>query len=696
MANNISPLHVLREQLPRFWAEPQAADMREFLSRQTPIAAARGIASGILGAPGDIESLIRMLPGLSEKTILPTSGDIEKRLPGSPYSESPMARAVTTGGQLAGGFYTGPGSPLKAIASLPAAVRHGAGEFVRASAIPTTRVVKPKGGNWLPGSVERLVGELRLPTGSDTSSAAARKEAINSWIEGPLTRYIKTYAGTPEDPVRLGIDRRASDAQKAYDIAAKKAQQQLARAERIRAEGPRPDMPREIWEGAVDRARFQGETILEEADRTLLAANENLAHVPTREFARAYAPEFVPYMLRQKRTAAGYPESGMAQFPAAMGWERASDEMITRTPVSELLGTETVAENPWLANLPPETELFSIRPHAAGSDTGIADMLETLQSAMNPRARLPGHLRFKPEDLAGYSMEKAVQRAADINAYKAEQKALKDAEKARELARSPAVQVFKEYPENNPRGLQWVEIRKPEDGKGARKALEEQLQSEGRLMDNCVGGYCSKVEGGRTKIYSLRDAKGQPHVTVEVATPEDFRDTLAAADLPADVREDLASRGLLDPSLRWAYSEWRGNYVPVRGQWEPKIVQIKGKQNKAPAAQYLPYVQDFVKSGKWDEVGDLRNTGLLEFTPRRQDIPGGIVGGIPRFQESGIESGYYKEDELRDLIRGWQERTGNAPRSGYATGGLVKGLDLGYNEALVDEMVEQLRSEYGV
>ena len=42
----------------------------------------------------------------------------------------------------------------------------------------------------------------------------------------------------------------------------------------------------------------------------------------------------------------------------------------------------------------------------------------------------------------------------------------------------------------------------------------------------------------------------------------------------------------------------------------PNIVQIKGKQNKAPKAEYLPYVQDFVKSGQWADVGDIQNTGL--------------------------------------------------------------------------------------
>jgi hypothetical protein len=101
-------------------------------AKNVPVDLARGALSGVLGAPGDIESLIRLLPGLSEETILPTSEDIEKRIPFR--SESPVSQAATGLGQLAGGFYTGRGSPLRAIAAIPGALKHGAQEFAKASA----------------------------------------------------------------------------------------------------------------------------------------------------------------------------------------------------------------------------------------------------------------------------------------------------------------------------------------------------------------------------------------------------------------------------------------------------------------------------------------------------------------------------------------------------------------------------------
>jgi len=48
----------------------------------------------------------------------------------------------------------------------------------------------------------------------------------------------------------------------------------------------------------------------------------------------------------------------------------------------------------------------------------------------------------------------------------------------------------------------------------------------------------------------------------------------------------------------------------MTNDFPPSITQIKGKSNRAPNEQYLPYVQDFVKSGNWSDVGDLGNTGL--------------------------------------------------------------------------------------
>ncbi len=79
----------------------------------------------------------------------------------------------------------------------------------------------------------------------------------------------------------------------------------------------------------------------------------------------------------------------------------------------------------------------------------------------------------------------------------------------------------------------------------------DELKAEGVCMSHCVGqgAYDDGVESGKTEIYSLRDRFNKPHVTIELD----------------------AGRG--------------------------RIVQVKGKGDKKPIAEYMPYVQRFVEQG---------------------------------------------------------------------------------------------------
>jgi hypothetical protein len=60
----------------------------------------------------------------------------------------------------------------------------------------------------------------------------------------------------------------------------------------------------------------------------------------------------------------------------------------------------------------------------------------------------------------------------------------------------------------------WVDVKTP-----------DALSLEGNIMGHCVGGsnYCNAVSKETTKIVSLRDTKGLPHVTIQLdKTPEGF------------------------------------------------------------------------------------------------------------------------------------------------------------------------------
>lgn len=106
--------------------------------------------------------------------------------------------------------------------------------------------------------------------------------------------------------------------------------------------------------------------------------------------------------------------------------------------------------------------------------------------------------------------------------------------------------------------------------------LAGQLAKEGNALGHCVGGYVDQVLSGESRIISLRDQNGRSYATVELKQ---------AGQSPYSNQP----QGGLDT-----------------------IAQIKGPGNGAPAKYVEPYVQDFVMSGQWGNVGDLHHAGLVK------------------------------------------------------------------------------------
>lgn len=101
--------------------------------------------------------------------------------------------------------------------------------------------------------------------------------------------------------------------------------------------------------------------------------------------------------------------------------------------------------------------------------------------------------------------------------------------------------------------LQGEVVAKLSDGWTAQNLTTlEQLDAEGENMQHCSKAYAKKVASGLTTIYSLRDALGHPHVTIEVV--------------------------------------------------EKFLGQVKGKQNAKPAEKYQKYVSEFKSWLKEDGV----------------------------------------------------------------------------------------------
>jgi len=157
-------------------------------AKDMDVAMLRGFVSGVAGMPGDLESLARLLLNIQgpenfsmprtkdealEKlgqifganrvgyeSVLPTSEDIEARLPFKSASETPVGRAVTGASQLAGGFYTGPGSAYRLVTGIPKAIGKAGKDFAMAAGQPATRVAPVT-----PGALTRVKEAVRKSKG---------------------------------------------------------------------------------------------------------------------------------------------------------------------------------------------------------------------------------------------------------------------------------------------------------------------------------------------------------------------------------------------------------------------------------------------------------------------------------------------------------------------------------------------------
>ena len=133
--------------------------------------------------------------------------------------------------------------------------------------------------------------------------------------------------------------------------------------------------------------------------------------------------------------------------------------------------------------------------------------------------------------------------------------------------------------------------------------------------------------------------------------------------------------GTVSPKLTFA-EWWRAS----QGIAEPppmpyEITQVKGKGNAAPQKGYLPYVQDFVKSGDMPIKRDLQNTGLrdLQRTPKLDEYLKQNSVEVPRYLDEG-EYQKYESDFLMDQLYPKNDPQYLPPQTpeGMAGGGVVR------------------------
>lgn len=251
----------------------------------------------------------------------------------------------------------------------------------------------------------------------------------------------------------------------------------------------------------------------------------------------------------------------------------------------------------------------------------MAPTIEGIQQGKYPETSLESALDTMTDDVAEMrDWFDVVSKTPGFDIYK--YKTIEDAARAsaewhhkiaEEMEENGHPKLYK-YPDYNAvdmgDGYRMVQIN-PNDPR-------QDLQNEGNLMGHCVGqgSYENPVREGSSEIWSLRDADGYPHVTIELVTPDpdeadfpyevsdfygDVHDYIEDAD---EENQDYYAQELYDEEFR----RWRET-APK------KVEQIQGKENEPPIDKYRPYIYRWLVDGRQSKKLTVDDDDLLTVTP---------------------------------------------------------------------------------
>jgi len=566
------------------------------------------------------------------------SAAIDAALTGVPVvgmAAKPAYRAVKSGIQKAA-----PAAREAARGALESAMESGA------IVDPRMSVVKPAGGQWLKtatrGPLEtrrysgavtpeyvdarrtvaedwrRMAGEN--PTRENIVSSeqmddmlrqSERELAVNQWIDSNLQNYVRKQMGTPEDPIR------------------KLAEQGILHM---------PYQETGLLKGVAGQ-RFEAGFPMEGMATTDLGRMwENMSdrEIKAISAGRLRDPD---YITLNSRKASDLWKSHFDNPADRQLTAREAEDIRNFGKYAGRSSYETLMErNPWLSKLDPETPIYDIpQSWDAGQRLGFDHVIDVLKEDMAAG-------RIRPDQLSKMSVEQAVRRTAEY-----------DAERAAAMAKAAAAESMKgmTVAQEFDDGFRMVQLDRP--GQFAKESdrmghsvrgYEPREGSEDWVRESGDSGYSSyghggwdAIKGGEAKVFSLRDANNNPHVTIEVSAREFGKPPYEKAV------ENLKKAGYDENQMAKVlyengYIDESGNVLPD----VPSITQIKGKQNAAPKEEYLPMIQKFIRDGNYVVSGDLRNAGLID-----TKSPNYLYRPKKRFEVPSNTPRYITESEFERL-----------------------------------------------
>jgi hypothetical protein len=526
-----------------------------------------------------------------------------------------------------------------------------------------SNVMKTKeNSNWLKGSPDRSLENLKQYRGPDNREAELLAEieeatrmgaqgyldaatadlkryreskALDAWVDSNLKNYVKKQMGTPEDPVRAlheqGISHLPEDLQNPEMMW---TPEELARDRKMQGfpeEGVAISPTAQMWEQMSDQAIIPTRAgDIQQYPAQMEKRAEALAKY--HDYERQLDDKLVSFLHSK-----GFDSDqivGLLKMPASEKANILGDKKLGKLfrevppyPANEQFMRESSTQNPWLSKVDPNTPVYSGDISGLGFDHVLDVLREDIAAG-----------RIRPEQLNKVSMEQAVRRT-----FEYDQELARKMNEARNTARAD-LPVYKDYPE----GFKWVELNKPGSFAAESKAMGHSVKgyeppeghpdwTEGSGDSGSLGyghGGWEAIKSGKAKVYSLVDAKGEPHTTIEVSRGEhpigysfkgagtEFPDTFEynrnfEEEFPRPTPEQKqtilkrAAELRSENPRRERMDAFQSAADEVLGPLPARITQIKGKQNAKPKDDYLPFVQDFVKGGNWSDIGDFRNTGLI-------------------------------------------------------------------------------------
>lgn len=582
-----------------------------------------------------------------ELSNLPTSHGAANYRPGTPEARAhqvsefinPIANSVFAPVKAARGVKQG------ALALMDRAL-------MPPKAIAQAGAIKPRGGNWLTegeGSVTDFVRGNRMSIADDGERFAQvfggnlppdaiqrqllAARAANGWMDGPLTNYLKKDFAADTDPVRLLADQG-------------------------------------ITHGNVEQMLPDNVSI------------PNLKHYAND--ARREADAIQP------KSMASFVPRQMAKSEAGKQWENLADTTAIPVAKQQLRIGERLA-NPWTDRLGDNDLVHAMVPSEQG-DLGVSNIVQHFMDAMEEGT-------LNPEALKQMSMEKAVRFVHGRN--QAKEAAL--VAEMMETGRSPVYMGtrLKEGADGSyltelalPKELtddMRKLVRQNEDGTWSaltpsgkvmqrrirpgeesplvdvvedtpeKALLGGMLGHEGRTMKHCVGGYCDEVAGGNTRVISMRGPDGQSHVTMDIQ--QGINEDALLEDAMEYAMEEVQQLRPGDPRHARLYNQAMDRFMEARRAEvsKPMISQVYGQANSKPKDEYLPMIQDFIKSSGYNVEDDaLKNAQLRK-----------------------INDKYYSQGDIDAILkdtahpeRKWvDDYFANEGVKGYAAGGLITAGD---------------------